>query len=184
MVVVVLATAAFALLRHDRASNPATVVCYRTVDVNGDRAALEPSLDPVAACAAPWRDGTFSTDGPPALVGCVNAAGVAAVFPGVESDGVCSRLGLPALVLGRSADQDAIVALQGHLADTFLSACFDQNASLAKAQELLGASGLKGWKVQLAEAFPPGLDCGAPGVLADAKTVLVGGGRPNSPSTT
>lgn len=182
--VVMLATAAFALLRHDRASNPTGVVCYRTADINGDRAALEPSLDPVAACARPWRDGTFSTDGPPAMVGCVNAAGIAAVFPGTSSDAVCSRLGLPGLVLGRSKDEEAIVTLQQRLADTFSASCYDQTASLAKAQELLDGSGLTGWTVQLAEAFPPGLDCGGPGVLVDTKTVIVGGVRPNTTSTT
>lgn len=174
---VVLSTAAFAVLRRDRASDPTGVLCYATADVDaGDRAVLPPSDDPVAACAVPWSDGTFSRAGAPALVGCVNDAGVATVFPGDPS--VCSQLGLAELEPGRTVEQQAVVDLGDRLIDAFTNECVDQDDAVPVAQGLLDASGLEGWTVQLAEDFPHGLECGIATPLPDTRTVIVGGARP------
>jgi hypothetical protein len=176
---VTMATAAFAILHQQRASNPTLLVCYRSPDINGDRAALPSAVDPVAACAAPWMDGTFSIDGPPRMFACVNNSGVAVVFPGDET--VCSRLGLPMLQPDRNGDLQAIVDLEQRLAETFRANCYHQADALAKAQKILDETFLTGWRVQLAEDFPSGLECGTPGLLTDSKTVLVAGGRPENP---
>jgi hypothetical protein len=176
---VVMATAAFAVLHRDRASNPTAILCYRTADLNGDRAALPAAVDPIAVCGTPWSDGTFSRTGSPKLVGCVNSSRVAVVFPG-DPD-LCSRLGLAELAADRSVEQQAVVDLQDRLAEIFSANCYHQAEALTEAQQVLDESHLAGWTVHLAEDFPPGLECGAPGVLPDTKTVTVGGGRPENP---
>jgi hypothetical protein len=175
----VVTTAAFAVLHQQRASNPVAIVCHREANLQGDRTEVAPAADPVAACSVPWIDGTWSTSGPPRLAACVTGNGVATVFPGDSN--VCAQLGLAQLEPGGSDEQQAIVALQQRLAEAFSATCFHQDESLVQATAILNASHLVGWTVQLAEAFPPGLDCGAPGVLPDAKTVIVGGGRPEVP---
>ncbi len=174
--VVVVATAAFALLRREQASDPTGVACFATADLNADIVVLGPSPDPVAACATVWSDGRLSADGPPQLTACVNDSGVASVFPGDPS--VCSELGLAELVPGRSAEHQAIVDLQQRMAEFYSADCYRQPEALATAQQLLDESGLTGWSVQLAEDFPPGFECGIATPLADARTVIVGGGRP------
>lgn len=172
----VAATAAFVFVREQTASDPLGVVCYRTADLDGDRALVEPSLDVVVACAAPWRDGTFSTSGPPRLQGCVNDAGKAVALPGDAS--VCQRLGLADLVAGRSPEQQATVEFGEQLADVFGADCYRQDEAMALAQELLDESDLTGWTVELAEDFPPGFECGVATPLPGSRTVLVGGARP------
>lgn len=177
--VAALTTAAFAVLHQQRASNPVAIACHRQADLQSDRVEVAPAADPVAACAVPWSDGTWSNSGPPVLAACVSDSGVAAVFPGDRT--VCSKLGLAELESDRTDEQQAIVGLQDRLTAAFTALCYRQDESLAEAQKLLDESHLAGWTVQLAEAFPPGLECGAPGVLPDAKTVIVGGGRPEVP---
>jgi hypothetical protein len=174
--VAVVATAAFTYLHRERASNPTGVLCYATADIDGDRAVLPPDADPVAACQGPWTDGTFSHAGAPPLAGCVNDAGVATVLPGDPS--VCSRLGLAELEPGRSDEQQAIVELGDRLAEAFSADCIHQDDAMVLAEQLLDESGLEGWTVQLAEDFPPGMECGLGSVLPETKTVIVGGARP------
>lgn len=176
--VAVVATAAFTYLHRERASNPTGVLCYATADLDGDRAVLPPDVNPVTACQKPWTDGTFSHAGAPPLAGCVNDAGVATVFPGDQS--VCSRLGLAELEPGRSDEQQAIVDLGDRLAEAFSADCIHQDDAMVLAQQLLDESGLEGWTVQLAEDFPPGMECGLGSVLPETKTVIVGGARPDS----
>lgn len=174
--VAVVATAAFAYLHREQASNPTGVLCYATAGLDGDRAVLPPDVDPVAACQEPWTDGTFSHAGAPPLAGCVNDAGVATVLPGDRS--VCSRLGLAELEPGRSDEQQAIVELGDQLQGAFYADCIHQDDAMTLAQQFLDESGLEGWTVQLAEDFPPGMECGLASVLPDTKTVIVGGARP------
>lgn len=174
--VAVVATAAFTYLHREQASNPTGVLCYSTADIDGDRAVLPPGVDPVAACQRPWTDGTFSHAGAPPLAGCVNDAGVATVLPGDQS--VCSRLGLAELEPGRSDEQQAIVELGDRLQEGFYADCVQQDDAMALAQQIVDESGLDGWRVQLAEDFPAGMECGVGSMLPETKTVIVGGARP------
>ncbi|MEP7114468.1 MAG: hypothetical protein ABI862_14475 [Ilumatobacteraceae bacterium] len=174
-----LATAAFTILKPEKSSNPVVIVCYREANLNADRSVLPASTDPIGDCSKPWRDGTFADGAVPDLTECINADGTTVVFPGRA--GVCSVLGLPDQSPGRTGEQQSIVDLQDQLSAAFTSTCFHQDQSISEAQRLLDESGLDGWKVQLAEPFPPGSECGAIGILADSKTVLVLGGRPESP---
>jgi hypothetical protein len=171
-----LSTAAFAVIRTERASDPTGIVCYRNADVDSDRAGLAANVDPVAACVQHWDQEWSQGTAVPPLVACVNDGGVVAVFPG--ADGICAKLGLAELARGQTDEQSAVVALQDDLAAVFTADCYRQRPAIARAQELLKDSGLEGWTVQLAENFPPGLECAGPGVLPDTKTVLVLGARP------
>lgn len=173
-----LATAAFTFLRSEPVTNPTAVSCYSTADLGGDIVGLGSSADPIEACRAVWREGDLRTDGTvPPLVGCVNAAGAAAVFPG-EGD-VCERLGLPNLEAGLTDEQVAIIELQETLIDTFLDRCFTEDEAVAEARRQLDAAGLDNWTAEPAEAFPVGLSCAGVGVDPNNELVIVVGVRPD-----
>jgi len=171
----VIASGAYALARSQPAHNPTGITCYQEADLDSSRVVLGPTDDPIATCAAVWMDGTLGRSGPPELAACVNAPGVAVVLPGDQS--ACGRLGLPDLEAGRGPEEQAIVDLQATLEDVFAANCYRQSQALSKARDLLDASGLEGWQVELAEPFPPASQCGATGVLTDSRTVLVIGAR-------
>jgi len=175
-----LATAAFTFLRSEPVTNPTAVVCYATADViDGDRVGLGSTDDPVAACSAEWRDGELRTDGSvPPLVGCVNEAGAAAVFPGAGD--VCERLGLPNLEQGLTDDQIAITKVQDTLIDLFLDRCFAEDDAVAEARRQLNAAGLDNWTAKPAETFTEDLPCAGVGVIVDEKVVIVVGVRPEN----
>lgn len=166
---------AFTMLRDQRASNPLGVACHRSADDSSDVVGLPPAVDPVAACEEPWLDGTFGNGSVPPLIGCVNDAGVASVFPGNVS--VCRTLGLADLRPGRTDEQQAMVDLENRLVEDFLGACYRQQDALDHANSLLAASVLEDWTVQLAEPFPTGSECAAAGLIKESKTVMVLGSR-------
>jgi hypothetical protein len=172
----VVATAAFALVRREHATNPTGIACYAAANLDAEIAVVGPSLDPITSCATAWSDGTLSSAGAPQLTACVTETGVVAVFPGDVA--VCSKLGLAELDPERNDEQQAVVELQERMASVYSGACLRQPDALATAQRLLDESGLTGWKVQLAENFPPGLECGAATPLPELRTVIVGGARP------
>jgi hypothetical protein len=171
---VVVASAAFAVIRKDHPTNALGVACYQSASLRSAVDGLSSTDDPVAACAKPWLDGTFGNGTVPKLSACVNRAGAAAVFPGGED--VCSRLGLADFVSGNRADQQAAVALQDALTSEFAGRCYRQQQALDEASRLLGASGLTGWTVQPGE-FPEGSECAAPGLDMQSKTIVVVGAR-------
>lgn len=178
---VTLVTAAFASISREPVTNPVAVACYATADViNGDLVGLGSELDPIEACRAVWRDGDLKTDGSvPPLVGCVNAAGAAAVFPG-EGD-ICQQLGLPTLEEGLSDEQLAIIEMQDSLIETFLGRCFNEADALAEARHELDTAGLEDWTAQAAEAFPADSPCAGMGVDPNQELVIVFGIRPDEP---
>ena len=175
---VALATAAFAVLRTERATVPNAVACHATADLLGDVAGLGGSADPIAACAEVWARGDFGGDGVvPPLTACVNSGGAAAVFPGGAE--TCDQLGLPALEPGFTDEQQAAVDLQDRLATVFLESCFDQEAAVAEAERQLELLGLTDWTVRVTEEFPVGEPCAAPGILAVERVVFFAGVRDN-----
>lgn len=178
--VAVLATAAFAVTRREQASDPTGTGCYASAALDGDIVVLGVVDDPVAACSTLWSDGTLGTGGVGALTACVNEAGVAVVFP--DTAAVCSRLGLGEYVAGRSDEQQALADLHERMAEFYSADCYRQADAITTAQQLLDESGLEGWTVELAEDFPPGLDCGVATPITDLRTVIVGGARPAPPA--
>lgn len=175
LVVVVLATAAFAVLRISSVSDPTGVACMASTDPQGDVVALAPSPDPIAACAVLWSSGTLGDGEVPPLSGCVNSAGLAAVYP-ADSE-ICGRLGLAELDPGLSDDQVSVVALQDSLAETFLTDCYDLDTALAEAQRQLDASGLTGWTVVNPEPFDETRPCAGVGIDPDGQQILIFGAR-------
>ena len=173
--VVVLATAAFAVVRILSVSDPTGVACMASTDPRGDVVAIAPSPDPIGACAVLWSDGSLGDGEVPPLSGCVNSAGLAVVYP-ADSES-CGELGLAELDLGLSDDQVSVVALQHSLAETFLTDCYDLDTALAEAQRQLDASGLTGWTVVNPEPFDETRPCAGPGIDLDGQRILIFGAR-------
>ena len=172
---VVLATAAFAVVRISSVSDPTGVACMASIDPQGDVVALAPSTDPVAACEVLWADGTLGDGEVPPLSGCVNTAGLAAVYPAKSE--ICSKLGLAELDPELSDDQTRIVALQESLTDTFLADCFDLDTAVAETQRQLDDSNLTGWTVVIPEPFDNTRPCAAAGIDPAAQQILIFGAR-------
>lgn len=174
-VAIVLATAAFAVLRSSPVSDPTAVSCLATTDLNGDLVGLAASEDPVDACRQLWADGTLGNGDVPPLTGCVNEAGAAAVVP---ADGaVCSRLGLDELEPGITDEQQAVLDVNESLIDLFGTNCFEQDAAVAEVQRQLDAAGLEAWTVDVPEPFEPATPCAVPGVDIDNQRLFVIGAR-------
>lgn len=174
--VVALATAAFAVLRSEPASEPTVIACLATEDLQGDVVAIRASETPIEACAELWRNGTLGTGEVPELTACVNEGGAAAIFPSDRT--ICERLNLPALEPGVGDEQAAIVTLDETLQAVFADTCFEQDAAVVEAQRLLDQPGLDGWTVAVAEDFPAGSECAGTGILAQDKIILLLGVRP------
>jgi hypothetical protein len=175
-IVAVAATAAFGALRPEQATAPTTIVCFADADLSSTRAVLPAAADPITACAGAWSDGTLSSAGAPELTGCRLDTGVAAVFPGDRS--VCAALGLAPLAVGGSVETRAIADLQSRISAEFSRRCYGQDDALRTAQQMLAESGLQGWTVELAEDFPPDLECAGGGPDVATRTVVIAGVRP------
>lgn len=175
LAVVVFATAAFAVLRTAPVSDPTGVACMASTDPQGDVIAIAPSIDPVAACAVLWADGSLGDGEVPPLSGCVNSAGLAAVYPAGSE--ICSKLGLAELDPEVRDEAKSVVALQESLADTFLGNCYDLDTALAETQRQLDDSDLSGWTVVNPEPFDKTRPCAAAGIDPDAQQILIFGAR-------
>lgn len=75
----------------------AGIGCYETAALDANTTVMSPTPDPVAACAALWRQGAIDGTGgdAPRLVACSAQDRPALVFPG-DAD-TCIRLGLKPL---------------------------------------------------------------------------------------
>lgn len=175
LIVVVLATAAFVVLRREPVSDPLGIACMASTDPSGDVVALPAGEDPVEACRRLWTDGTLGTGEPPPLAACINQGGAAAVFPG-DSE-ICSRLGLAGLEPGFTPDQRRIVQLEGSLAETFGAQCFAEDEAVTETQRQLDASGLTGWTVYVPDPFGASARCAGSGIDLEQRRVLLGGVR-------
>jgi hypothetical protein len=89
----------YTLTREPTITN--TIGCYDRADLSGNTTVQSyDGGDPVALCAALWRQGDVLTGNttPPHLVACVLDTGPVAVFPG--DDSTCQQLGLSAAPAG------------------------------------------------------------------------------------
>jgi hypothetical protein len=173
-----MASAAFAVLRSSPASEPTGIACAATDDPDGDIVGLPGAVDPVAACAELWTNGTLGSGTVPPLAACVNDAGAVVVLPG-EASAVCTKAGFDLLDLDADTSNAAgVLALEERLIDTFLNDCYGQDAALAEARRILDDEGFADWTVTLAEDFPDGLDCAGIAVDSSEQSVIVAGVRP------
>jgi hypothetical protein len=166
------------MLRYSPASEPTRIACAATDDPDGDVVCLPGAVDPVAACAELWTDGTLGSGATPPLAACVNDAGAVVVLPG-ESSAVCTRAGFDLLDLDAdTSDAAGVLALEERLIDTFLNDCYGQDDALAEVRRILDDEGFADSAVTLAEDFPDGLDCAGISVDASEQNVIVAGVRP------
>jgi hypothetical protein len=174
-VAIVLATAAFAVLRTSPVSDPTAVSCLATTNLDGDLVGLAASDDPVEACRELWIDGTLGDGEVPPLSGCVNEAGAAVVVP--AGDAVCNRLSLDELEPGINEEQHAVLGVNRSLIDLFGSECFEHVEAVEEVQRQLAAAGLAEWTVDAPEPFNPATPCAVPGVDPVNRRIVVIGAR-------
>jgi hypothetical protein len=176
VVVIVGATAAWAILRREPVADPLTVACHQTADVDGTVTGVAATGDPVKDCAPLWYDGTFGTVGPPELTVCVGDAGLAEVYPGGPD--VCERLGRSAPA-GELDDAAAERELQRRLSLLFGPMCVGREDAIAFAQATLDDLGLRGWTIELTGPFDDEFPCAGSGVDPIRRTVSIGGVPPH-----
>jgi hypothetical protein len=152
------ATAASLVLSSDDVSLGA-VACLdstRTLGESGRSVFVEPSGDPVAACARVWRDGHLGSGTPP-LVACVTAGQPIVVVPG--GGGTCAELGLDPLPDGIAAPAAALGRAKGILMREWdlhrpRSECDSPDAVLDHSRTLLADAGVRGVSVELSGSGP------------------------------
>ena len=139
--------------------------CYDRVSLNANVAVPGgDASNPVAACAAVWREGALGRPGShtvPPQTACVLPSGAVGVFPSGEP-GTCARLQLARL----PADYAREAARFGELASTLrgvLDAAGGRCLTAAQAQAVasreLVALGFTGWRVRVPAPFAAGDRC-------------------------
>lgn len=143
-------------------TRPATqlqqLACYPTPSVAEGVAAIVPATgDPIAVCAALWREGAVAAGNtvPPELVACVLHGGAVAVLPG-RPQGGCAAAGLADLDPSSTASAAALrrftVAVDRRLAaEEALSPggrCYRERVLARVLREELARAGLADWRVQ------------------------------------
>lgn len=142
--------------------------------------------DPVEACAPPWQDGTFGTQGPAApLRACVTANGVVAIVPG--DDDTCADLGMPAYAAPEPGDasvgdQDFDAnALQRMLEKKYhRGGCYTEQQALEGVSATLEEFMFDGWVTRSLGSFESEETCASISIERETKTVLIVG-VPRSP---
>ncbi len=151
------ATAASLVLTSDDISL-GSVACLdstRTLDELGSSVFVEPSGDPVAACARVWRAGHFGNPPGqvPELVACASAARPIVVVPG--GSGTCAELRLEPLPADYAASAAAFGRAKAILTRDWdlnrpRSACEHPATALGHARTLLRDANVRGVGVELA----------------------------------
>ena len=145
----------------------------RTMSDLGSSVFVEPTGDPVAACARVWRAGHLG--GPrgaaPELVACVSAGRPVVVVPG--GPGTCAELGLEPLPDDYAASAAAFGRAKGILLRDWdlnrpRSACEHPATALRHARDLLREAGVRGVGVELAGTGP----CAGPPSFSEGGAVV------------
>jgi hypothetical protein len=156
-------------------ADPATVLCYSSVDV--EPAAIvglvaEPGVDPTMSCAAPWTDGRLGSGPAPGLVACVNDRDTTVVLPGDAT--ACERLGWPIADLRVTADAHVAVRVTREVPGVLAECLSDLDAGRSAVEQLLSDLGADGWTVEVATApAPAGRSCVAASVQATSRVVTL-----------
>ena len=145
--------------------------------------------DPVAACAALWRDGVVSGDGTrraaaPELTACVAPTGVVIVLPG-GGPGFCERAGGRDLPAGYAARRERFAALFADLDARFsrgdgrgrnpgFECVTDFARARAIVERILAVHGFADWRVVASdERYGPDRPCATLAYDERGKTVTV-----------
>jgi hypothetical protein len=174
IVLLVLAALAFVALRKDSPTQPTSVACYSSADLNARRIVVVLSGDAVQTCEAMWSNGDFADLGVKerptgSFDVCVLPTGVAAVFPG-ESGSVCSRLGLPESSGGDKNIPGFAKETDGRLNDVCMG--YDQAEQIVKGE--LKKWRLEGWTITRGDRpFNADYPCASIAVDAPARQVVI-----------
>jgi hypothetical protein len=142
-----------AVMERSRVEHPETGVnCHWSIDDPVSGSVINGGDDPIAACAALWRDGTISPRGDvpvgvaPPLVGCTAPGRGLEVFPGGNGD-VCAEVGMTV------ADVDTMVADHlrelGDRISEINARCLTRPGAQHAAEALLDELNFDGWQVVL-----------------------------------
>jgi hypothetical protein len=145
----------------------------RTIDEPGSSVFVEPSHDPVAACARVWRAGEIGDrrGATPELVACASAGQPIVVVPG--GPGTCAELRLEPLPGDYAASASAFGRAKGILTRDWdlnrpRSACEHPATALRHARNLLRDANVGGASVELAGDGP----CAGPPSFSDGGAVV------------
>ncbi len=138
-------------------TNVQGVLCYSTVDLDSDRAAVRPE-DTLStqACTSPWEEGVLTNPNVeqgevPPFVGCVTEEGILAVFPSANAS-TCASLGLAPFEEGTlESDSSAAIELQDQLVKYFSAGqCRDVDIAAADIGRMLSEAGdaFEGWRIE------------------------------------
>lgn len=164
-------------VRRDAAPPPRTpfVTCWNTAPPTIQwELVVEVGIDPVVACSAPWSNGSFGTDEPPALVACLSGTGVTAVIPGRTPE-ACLDAGLGATRAGplRTDEVDEVTALQLDLASRLALTCATEDEVLAAIDTARDTHDLADWTVRNDATFTADRPCGHVAVDPATRTIAV-----------
>jgi len=169
------AAAASIVLTSDDVSlgSVACLDAARTIDSNGRSVFVEPTGDPVAACARVWRDGHLG-DRPgatPELVACAAEDMPIVVVPG--DSGTCAALRLEPLPDDYAKSASAFGRAKGVITRDWdlnrpRSACEDPSTALAHARALMRDADVRGVGVELVGDGP----CAGPPSFSEGGTVV------------
>lgn len=166
-----------AMLRGQPSQPTAGVACQDGVGDDVVVVAIDATDDPIGGCEEAWRSGQFNADRdhspePPPFVACIGPGGAVQVHP-VEF-GTCQDLGLTVAEGELDRENRAIVDLNDRLVEVVNSAepCMGAREAAAAAEEILGQSALKGWRVET-RAGAVGASCAKAAVEADRKLIII-----------
>lgn len=173
---VFLMAAAYAVFRP--VTEPLTVACYRTANLDSDIVVVEKRTveDSVESCRPLWSaDGEFGAQlgggPPPDLQACVLESGAVGVFPTASGSQICEDLGLAIPASVSPEQSQAVIDLRDELVDAFLAECVGVQEARTRAEETLTRHGLEGWQVIVTQDFSDQRPCASPAFDVPGETI-------------
>lgn len=138
---------------------PNSVFCHAQARMGGDQLSVTSNAaDPVELCAAMWQDGEVdpAVAEAPALLACVDEAGVVRVIPD-DGDAACSKLGMHDLPRGYGETARRYLAMRTELVRRFKAAataggaaatdaCLPRDEALDVVRTTLAREGFREWR--------------------------------------
>jgi hypothetical protein len=164
---------AWAVLHHERASNPTLITCHQTANLDSSQIVInDDGTDPIQLCAHAWTLDFPEWGTPPPMVGCVLASGEAAVFPGDSQ--TCEQLGLTSLDTTLTNQDQSLIAFQDALTQDALSkGCIPPEQLKTIVDTHLASSKLVGWRVQIDGSFTTAMPCGSLSIDVETKSITI-----------
>jgi hypothetical protein len=178
VVSLVLATAAWVVLRRESVDDPLQVACHREASLDSDRHVVAQAGDPLGSCAAVWATGEFGPGPVPPLTACASDIDLAVVFPG--GPGVCSRLGLAELA-PFPGDVTPVEELQAQLRAALSLACVATARAVEVVEGALARSALADWEVKAVTPTDDDRPCATFDADPGTRVVSIGARRSGVP---